>query len=99
MPRAMQAERDLVMQMRRRGNRHGIDAFSDQFIEACEGTAARKLGGARAMRRQRIDDPDQRGVGQPGQHPGVIAAHDAGADHADAQRAFWLGLQTRRRPF
>ena len=45
-------ERDLVMQMGRRGDGHGIDALRDQFIEACEGAAADQLGRARAMRRQ-----------------------------------------------
>jgi hypothetical protein len=47
--------------------------------------ASRQFGGARPMRRQRIDNPDQRGIRQAGEHTGVIAAHDAGADDADAQ--------------
>jgi hypothetical protein len=45
------------------------------------------------MRRQGIDNPDQIDVRQARQDPGVIAAHDAGADNADAQRAFRLDLE------
>ena len=92
-------ERDLVMKMGRRRDGHGIDAFGEQFVEICEGTAAGQLGGARAMLGQRIDDPDQRDVGQAGQHAGMIAAHDACADHADAQCAVDVGLRARSRLF
>ena len=92
-------ERDLVMQMRRRGDGHGIDALGDQFVEALEGAAARQFGGARPVRRQRIDDPDQRRIRQAGQHAGMVAAHHAGADDADAQRLFRVALSARCGPF
>ena len=92
-------QRDLVMKMRRRGDGHRIHAFRDQFVQACEGAAARQFGGARPMRRQRINDPDQRGIRQAGQHTGMIAAHDAGADDADAKRPFRLGFRARCGPF
>jgi hypothetical protein len=39
------------------------------------------------MRRQRIDDSDQRNIRQARQHAGMIGAHNAGADYADAERA------------
>ena len=52
-----------------------------------------------AMLRQRIDDPDQRRIGQAGQHAGMIAAHDACADDADAKRAFRVGFHARCGPF
>jgi len=58
-------ERDLVMQMRRRGNGHRLDAFRDQLIESCECPAIDQLGRAGTVRRQRIDDPDQFDIGQP----------------------------------
>jgi hypothetical protein len=44
------------------------------------------------MLRQWIDDADQRGIGQTGQHTRMVAAHDAGADYANAKRRFCLGL-------
>ena len=85
-------ERDLVMQVRRRCDGHGIDAFGDQFVQAVEGAAAGELGRARAMRRRGIDDADQDDIGQAGQHARMIAAHHAGADDADAKRAFGVGF-------
>ena len=88
-------ERDLVMQMRRRGNGDGIDPFRGQLIQASEGAAARQFGRPRPVRRQRIDHADQRGIGQAGQHPGVIAPHDPGADHPDTKRTLRLGLAAR----
>jgi len=84
------------MEMRRSRNRHRIDAFSEQFVKSCKGTAAREVGGTRAMLRQRIDDTNQSDIGQTGQHAGMIAAHDACADHADAKRRLCLGLLTGR---
>ncbi len=59
----------------------------EQFVELGERAAADERDGARAMFRQRIDDADQRHARQTGQHAGMVAAHDAGADDADAQRA------------
>ena len=52
-------ERDLVMQMGGRGDRHRVDALGDQFVEAGKGAAADQLGRARAMFRQRIDNADK----------------------------------------
>ena len=42
-----------------------------------------------------IDDPDQRDVRQAGQDAGMVGAHDAGADDADAQRVFCVDLCAR----
>ena len=50
------------------------------------------------MRRQRINDSDQRYIRQTGQHAGMIAAHDARADHANAKRTLRLGFHARRGP-
>ena len=80
-------ERDLVMKMGRRRDGHGIDALGEQCSRRFERAAADELGGARPMFRQRIDDTDQRDVRQARQHAGMVAAHDAGADHANAQFA------------
>ena len=91
-------ERDLVMKMGRRRDRHGIDALREQLIEVCESAAADQLGGARPMLRQRIDDADQRDVGQARQHAGMVAAHHARADNAHAQCALDAGLRARCGP-
>ncbi len=77
-------ERDLVVEMRRRGDDHGVDTFCDQFIEACEGAAAGQLGGTDAMLRQRINDPDHRGIRQPAQDTRMIGPHHTRADNADS---------------
>jgi hypothetical protein len=37
------------------------------------------------MRRQRIDNPDQRNAGKARQHAGMVAAHHACPDHANAK--------------
>jgi hypothetical protein len=42
---------------------------------------------------------DQRHPGQTGQHPGMVAAHHACADHADTQAADGIGLRVRCGPF
>src|SRR6266852_6278252 len=92
------AQCNLVMEVRWRCDRHGIDTFGDQLVQSGEGAAAGQFGGARPMRRQRVDHADQRRIRQPGQHAGMVAAHDAGADDADAKRAFCLGLPARCGP-
>ena len=88
-------ERDLVMQMGGSSDRHRIDAFVEQRIQRVEGTAADELGGARAMRLQRIDHADQIDAGQPRQHARMVAAHHAGADDADPKCIFRPGFHTR----
>src|SRR4051794_12679565 len=52
-------ERDLMMQVRRRRDRDGINALRDHFIQGSEGTAAGQFSGPRTMSRQGIDDTDQ----------------------------------------
>ena len=84
-----------MVQMGRRRDGDGIDAFRDQLVELGEGAAIGKFRRPRPMRRQGIDNPDQIDVRQARQDPGVIAAHDAGADNPDAQRAFRLDLEAR----
>ena len=88
-------ERDLVMKMRGGCDRHRIDALGQQFVEVRKGAAADELGSARAMLRQRIDDADKGGVRQTRQHAGMIGAHDAGADHADAKRRWRIRVRLR----
>jgi hypothetical protein len=99
MLRVMQASATLVMQMGRRRDGDGVDTLVEQFVELGEGAASDHRGGARAVLRQRIDDADQRHPGQTGQHPGMVAAHHACADHADTQAADGIGLRVRCGPF
>jgi hypothetical protein len=75
-------ERDLVMKMRRRGNGHRIDTFGDQLVQRGEGAAASQFSGTGTMLGQGIDDPDQRGVRQPGQNTRMVGAHYTCADNA-----------------
>jgi hypothetical protein len=63
------------------------------FVEFGERAAADQRSGARAVFGQRIDDADQCHPGQTGQHTGMVAAHHARADHADAQGAVSIGLR------
>jgi hypothetical protein len=76
------------MKVRRRGNGHGIDTFGDQLVQGGEGAAAGQFSGAGTMLRQGIDDPDQRGVRQPGQDTGMVGTHDTSANDADPEHAF-----------
>ena len=92
-------ERNFMMEMGRRRDRDGVDALVKQFVEFGERAAADERDGPRAVFRQRIDDADQRHPGQTGQHPGMVAAHHARADHADAQAAYCIGLRARCGPF
>jgi hypothetical protein len=86
------------MQMSRRRDRHGLNAFRDQFVEAGEGPAIRQVRCALAVRRQGIGNPDQMDAGKASQYAGVIAAHDTCANNPDAQRLFWFGLHARTGP-
>ena len=85
-------ERDLVMKVRRRSDGNRIDILRDQLVEACEGAAAGQVRRTGPMRRQGINDSDQRYVRQAGEHAGVIAAHYTRADHANAKRTLRLGF-------
>ena len=88
-------ERDLVMEVGRGGNGDGVDAFGEQFVQACEGAAAGQIRGTGPMRLQWIDDANQRNIRQARQDAGMVGAHDACADHANAQRVYCVGLCAR----
>jgi hypothetical protein len=51
------------------------------------------------MRRHRVDGPNQLDARQAGQHTGVIAAHHAGTNDADAKSALRHGLHAGCGPF
>ena len=52
------SERDFVMQMRRRGDRDGINAGIQHRFIGCEGRAPDQIGGALAVRGVGIGDAD-----------------------------------------
>src|ERR1700733_5433850 len=88
-------QRDLVMKMRGGCDRHGIDALGEQIVEICKSAAADELSGACAMFGQGVDDAAKRCVRQPRQHAGMIGAHDASADYADAKCRLRISLRLR----
>ena len=74
------------MQMGRRRDGDGIDLEVEQFVDIGDGGAAERAGDEFGLLAVGIGDADQFGARQPGEHAGMIAAHDADADHADTQR-------------
>ena len=76
------------MEMGRRRDRDRIDVQVEQFADIGDRGAAQGAGDEIGLLAVGIGDGDQFDAGQPGEHAGMIAAHDADADDADAQRAF-----------
>ena len=92
-PRAMQVERDIAMQMGRRRDGHGIDAEIEQRVDVGDGRAAERAARRiRACLRSGSATPTSSTPGSSGEHARMVAAHDADADHADAQCAPRLSL-------
>ena len=71
----------------------------EQRVELVDRRAAEDARDQIALAAIRIGDADQLDAGQPGQHAGVVGAHDADADDADPQRrrAVLHGLHHVRR--
>ena len=83
------------MQMGGRRDRDGIDAGRDQRLDLGEAVAADGVRHQVALLGVGIGDADELHARQIGEHAGMVAAHDADADHADAQnpvRASFRGL-------
>ena len=78
---------DVAMQVGRRRDGDGIDAALDQAVEVGEGLALEVAGDVLARLAVGIDDADQLDAGQFRQHPRMVRAHHADADHADPQCA------------
>ena len=93
---------DVAMQVGRRRDGDGIDAALDQAVEVGEGCALEVPGDVLARLAVGIDDADQLDAGQFRQHPRMVRAHHADADHADPQcavrAAFSASLMTRKVP-
>ena len=68
----------------------------EQRVKIGEGRAVDQIGGAGAMLGQGIDDSDQLDTRQAGQHAAMIAAHDPGANDANAKRTIGIGFGSLR---
>ena len=79
-------KRDIAMQMGRRGNGDGVDVAIEQVADIGDGRAAQRARDEFGLLAVGIGDADEFGAGQSGEDAGMIAAHDADADDADAQR-------------
>ena len=77
-------ERDLVVQVGRRRDGYGIDAFGDQLVKGLKRATAGMLDGPGAVFGQGIDDPDQRDIRQTAQDARVVGSHHTRADNADS---------------
>ncbi len=86
MPRAAQAMRNVAMQMRRRGDGDGIDALVQQCLGIVESSTTEIAGNSLAPLAVGIGNADQFYPRQFGQDAGMVTAHHAYADNADAQR-------------
>ena len=78
-------KRDVLMQMGRCGDGDGIDAVRKQSVDVRKRPATNRVCHAFATFRVRINNADEPHPRQIGKNAGVIAAHDADANDADAQ--------------
>jgi hypothetical protein len=76
------------MEVRGRGNGHGIDAAAQQTIGVGKRGAAERASDFLAAFPIRIGNADQLHPRHVRKNPGMIAAHHPDANHADAQGAF-----------
>jgi hypothetical protein len=77
---------DVVMQVRGRCNCDGIHFKIEQFVDVSNRGAAERARNEFSLLEIWVGDADKFGARQAGKHPGMIATHDADADHADTQR-------------
>src|SRR5512141_1904682 len=77
---------DDAVKMGRRRDSDGIDIEVEQFIDTRDGGAAEGASDEFGLLAVGIGDADEFGPRQTREHPRMIAAHYADADHADTQR-------------
>ena len=85
-PRGNTGEREIVVQMGRRGNGHGVNTAGQQRFESSNSAQPSIAGDKLALLAVGIDNPDQFNAGHLRQDARMVAAHDADADHTDFQR-------------
>ena len=81
----MQAERDLAMQMRGRGDRDRFDTAIEQFVNIAYGGTTERMPDEVGLRLVRISNDGELHAGEFGQHARMVRAHDANTDNAHAQ--------------
>ena len=79
-------EREVAMQMGRRGDGDGIDAGGQQALDVGIALAAERAGHEVALLRFGVGNADQLHARKIGEHARMVAAHDADADDTDSKR-------------
>jgi hypothetical protein len=87
-------ERDLMVHVGGRRDGDGIEAGVEQRREIRNLRATQRLRHRARLGAVGIGDADELDAGKLGQHAGMIAAHDADADHPDAQPACGVALRS-----
>src|SRR5262249_7898100 len=77
-------QRQLPMQVRGGGDGDGVDAGAEQLFDGAEGRAAECPGYEIALLGIRIDHAGEPDTGKVGEYAGMVAAHDANANHTYA---------------
>ena len=85
-PRSMQASAIGVMQMSRRRDGERVDPEVEQLLDIGHRATAQGARHEFRLLAIGIGNADELDTGKTGKHAGMIAAHDADADHADTQR-------------
>jgi hypothetical protein len=81
-------ERQVVMQMRRRGDSDGVDARAQQSINVGEAGATERPRDELPLLDIRIGNANELDSAHIGENAGVIAAHNADAYNPNSQRSF-----------
>jgi hypothetical protein len=77
-------ERDLTVQMGRRRDRYRINAVVEQFLDTSYGRTTERLPDEFRLCLIRVGNSRELDARKLGQDPGVVRAHDADADNANA---------------
>ena len=79
-------ERNIAVQMGRRGDRDGIDAKLEQLVHVGDRRAAENARHEITLLAVGIGNAHELNASQAGEHTGVVRAHDACTDDADPKR-------------
>ncbi len=79
-------ERDVVVQVRGRGDDDRIQLQRQQFVDIGDRLAAEEIRDLLALGEIGIGDADQQGTRQVGQYARMVRSHDTDADDADTDR-------------
>ena len=85
-------ERNVAMQMGRRGDGDGVDAEREQRIDVADGAAAQRIGDKLGLLGVRVGDADELGARQTSENARMVRTHHADADDSHAQCALRIVL-------